>query len=146
MKVKDVLTAKGSEVITIDQHKTVFDALSTFAAQRVGSLLVLDVEGRIVGIIAARDVLMQVLKNCETVKQVKVQDIMTKNIIIGAPDDDLSYIQTVMTENRIRHLPIIENKKLTGIVSIGDVVKAQLKETHVENHYLKEFIVGKYPA
>ena len=146
MKVKDVLAIKGSEVITINEDKTVFDAMSTFAAHRVGSLLVLDEKKRIVGIIAARDVLMQVLKACDKVKEIKVKEIMTKNIIVGNPGDELDYVEAIMTENRIRHLPIIESNKLAGIVSIGDLVKAQLKETHVENRYLREFIVGKYPA
>ena len=71
---------------------------------------------------------------------------MTKDIIVASPDDDLDYVEAIMTENRIRHVPIIENKALAGIVSIGDLVKAQLKQTSVENRYLRDFIEGKYPA
>jgi len=146
MKVKDILAAKGTHVYTVGEKKSVHEAMETFAAHKVGSLLVLDDKGGIVGILAARDVLMAVLKSCDKIKQIQVEDIMTKNIIIGNPEDDLNYVQAVMTENRIRHLPIIENKRLAGIVSIGDIVKAQLKAFHVENRYLKDFIVGKYPA
>jgi len=146
MKVKDVLAEKGSHVVTIDQEATVYEALQTFAANRVGSLLVLDEKGGIVGIIGARDALMAVLKACEEIKTTKVKEIMTQNIIIGAPEDELDAVEVIMTENRIRHLPIIEQKKLAGIVSIGDVVKAQLKHVHVENRYLKDYISGKYPA
>lgn len=146
MKVKDILAVKGTEVITTEQHNTVFQAMATFAAHKVGSLLVLDKQGGIVGILAARDVLMEVLRACDNIKETKINSIMTKKIIIGNPEDDLDYIQAIMTENRIRHLPIIENKKLAGIVSIGDVVKAQLKQYHVENRYLKDYIVSKYPA
>jgi len=146
MKVKDVLAEKGTRVVTVDQEASVFDAMSTFAANRVGSLLVLDSKGGIIGIIGARDVLMAVLKACDKIKEVKVKEIMTKNIIIGDPEDDLEKVQTIMTENRIRHLPIIEGKQLAGIISIGDLVKVQLKESHVENRYLKDYIVGKYPA
>jgi len=146
MKVKDILTEKGTHVVTVSQEATVYEALQTFAANRVGSLLVLDDKSGIVGIIGARDVLMAVVRACDEIRQIKVKEIMTSKIIIGDPDDDLDNVEVVMTENRIRHLPIIKQDKLAGIVSMGDVVKAQLKNVHVENRYLKEYIVGKYPA
>ena len=146
MKVKDILAMKGTEVITIGEDKSVYEAMETFAKHKVGSLLVIDNKGGIIGIIAARDVLMDVLEKCDKIKETKVQKIMTRKLIIGNPEDDIDYVQAVMTENRIRHLPIIENQKLAGLVSIGDVVKAQLKKYDVENKYLKDFIVGKYPA
>ena len=146
MKVKDVLSEKGTHVVTINQEATVYEALQTFAANRVGSLLVLDDKDGIVGIIGARDALMAVVRAYDEIKKIKVKGIMTKNIIIGALEDELDNVEVVMTENRVRHLPIIEEQKLAGIVSLGDVVKAQLKNIHVENRYLKEYIVGKYPA
>ncbi len=146
MKVKDVLEKKGSHVVTITETSTVFEALSTFAANRVGSLLVLNDKEIIVGIIGARDVLMAVLRACDDIKALQIKEIMTRNIIIGSIDDDLDKVRALMTENRIRHLPIIENKELAGIISIGDVVKAELNEVHVENRYLRDFIEGKYPA
>jgi CBS domain-containing protein len=146
MKVKDVLAEKGTHVVTINQEATVYEALQTFAANRVGSLLVLDDKGGIVGIIGARDVLMAVVNTCEEIRNTKVKEIMTKNIIIGDPDDDLDNVEVIMTENRIRHLPIIKQDLLAGIISIGDVVKAQLKNVHVENRYLKDYIISKYPA
>ncbi len=146
MKVKDILATKGTHVVTISQEATVYEALETFAANRVGSLLVLDEKGGIVGIVAARDALMAVLRACDEIRKIKVKEIMTKNIIIGDPEDELDKVEVIMTENRIRHLPIIKDNKLAGIVSIGDVVKAQLKNIHVENRYLKDYILGKYPA
>ena len=146
MKVKDILAEKGTHVVTVNQEATVYEALQTFAANRVGSLLVLDDEDGIVGIIGARDALMAVVRACDEIRNTKVKEIMTKNIIIGDVEDDLDKVQVIMTENRIRHLPIIKENKLSGIVSIGDVVKARLKNIHVENRYLKDYIVGKYPA
>ena len=146
MKVKDVLTEKGTHVVTVNQEATVYEALQIFAANRVGSLLVLDNKGGIVGIIGARDALMAVVKACDEIRQIKVKEIMTQNIIIGALEDELDNVEIIMTENRIRHLPIIDQNKLAGIISIGDVVKAQLKNIHVENRYLKDYIIGKYPA
>jgi len=146
MKVKDVLAEKGTHVVTVNQEATVYEALQIFAANRVGSLLVLDDKGGIVGIIGARDALMAVVKACDEIRQIKVKEIMTQNIIIGALEDELDNVEIIMTENRIRHLPIIDQNKLAGIISIGDVVKAQLKNIHVENRYLKDYIIGKYPA
>lgn len=146
MKVKDILAEKGTHVVTVNQEATVYEALQTFAANRVGSLLVLDEKGGIVGIVAVRDALMAVLRACDEIRTIKVKEIMTPKIIIGDPDDDLDSVEVIMTENRIRHLPIIKDNKLAGIISIGDVVKAQLKNIHVENRYLKDYILGKYPA
>ena len=146
MKVKDILAAKGSFVITVHQDKTVFEALETFAKHKVGSLLVVDDDNNPVGIIGARDVLMETVRVVEGIKKNRVKDIMTRDIIVAAPEDDIEQIEKVMTKNRIRHLPIIERGKIAGIVSIGDVVKAQLKDLHVKNRYLKDYVSGKYPG
>ncbi len=146
MKVKDILAAKGTQVVTIQEEETIFEALQIFAKNKVGSLLVLNESGAIVGIISPRDVLMELLKDCEKIRRIKVKGVMTTNLIIGTPDDDLEYVMAIMTENRIRHLPVLENKRLAGIISIGDVVKKQIKEIHAENRYLRDFIEGKYPA
>ena len=146
MKVKDVLAAKGSRVITIEPGTAVLDAMSIFSANRVGSLLVVDKSEAILGIIAARDVLMAVINHLDDIKSITVDKIMTTNLIVGTEDDTIDYIQAIMTENRVRHIPIVDGKNLKGLVSIGDVVKAQLKAHAVENRYLKDYIADKYPG
>ena len=146
MKLKDILAVKGSRVVTVEKNTSILDAMLIHSANRVGSLLVVDNDGNIVGIIGARDVLMAVVNHLEEIKTLTVEKIMTSNLIVGNPDDKLDYILSVMTENRIRHVPIFEGKDLKGLVSIGDVVKAQLKETKVENKYLKDYIADKYPG
>jgi len=146
MKVKDILAVKGNRVVTVEKESTIIDAMSIFSANRIGSLLVVDKESNILGIIGARDVLMAVINHLDQIKTMTVEKIMTTNLIVGTLDDKVDYILSVMTENRIRHVPIMEGKELKGLVSIGDVVKSQLKETHVENKYLKDYIAGKYPA
>jgi CBS domain-containing protein len=146
MKVKDILAVKGSRVVTVEKNTSILDAMLIHSANRVGSLLVVDNDGSILGIIGARDVLMAVVNHLEEIKTLTVEKIMTKNLIVGNPDDKLDYILSVMTENRIRHVPIFEGKELKGLLSIGDVVKAQLKETKVENKYLKDYIADKYPG
>lgn len=146
MKVRDILTEKGSRVITCHEENGMMEALAIFSANKVGSLLVVDHYDNIQGILAPRDVLMAMLRKPDTFKEIKVRDIMTRNLIVGTQDDNISYIQAIMTENRIRHVPIVEGKQLRGLISIGDVVKAQMTEKEVENRYLKEYIEGKYPA
>ena len=145
MKVKDILAAKGNRVVTIEKGTGVIDAMSIFSANRIGSLLIVDKNNNILGIIGARDVLMAVVNHLETLKTMTVEMIMTTNLIVGTEDDHVDYILAVMTENRIRHVPIMNGMELKGMVSIGDVVKALLKEKDVENRYLKDYIADKYP-
>ena len=145
MKVRDILATKGSRVVTVEKSCTIIDSMSIFAANRIGSLLVVDKEGIILGIIGARDVLMAVINHLDEIKTLTVDKIMTTDLIVGTPEDKVDYIMAVMTENRVRHIPIIEGKELKGLISIGDVVKSQLRETAVENKYLKDYIADKYP-
>jgi len=146
MKVKEILATKGSRVITVEENTSVIDAMSIFSANRIGSLLVVDKDDTIQGIIGAKDVLMAVVNHLDDIKTLTVDKIMTCDLIVATEDDDINYIQAVMTENRVRHIPILADKELKGIVSIGDVVKVQLKEKDVENKYLKDYIADKYPG
>lgn len=146
MKVKEILATKGSRVVTVESNTTVIDAMSIFSANRIGSLLVVDKDDAIQGIIAAKDVLMAVVNHLEEIKTLTVDKIMTTDLIVATEEDTIEYLQAVMTENRIRHIPIISNQELKGLVSIGDVVKSQLKEINIENKYLKDYIADKYPG
>ena len=146
MKAKEILDAKGSRVITCHEDNTLMDALAIFSANKIGSLIVVDSHDKIQGIIAPRDILIVVLKDYERVKTIKVNEVMTKDLIVATVDDNIDYLQHIMTENRVRHVPVLDGSDLQGIVSIGDVVKAQIDEKEVENRYLKDYIEGKYPA
>lgn len=148
MKVKDILQAKGSAVETTTEDTTLMQAITVFFEKRIGSLIVKDANDKIAGIMAPNDVLQAVKDGCEggNCSIIRVKEVMTKEIICASEDDTVDYIQAVMTENRIRHIPIMDKDQLKGIVSIGDVVKAQIKEKDVENHYLRDYIEGKYPA
>lgn len=146
MKVKDILGIKGSRVVTIVESTTVKNAMEVFAANRVGSLLVVDKDDTILGIIGARDVLMAVVNHLDEIKTLTVDKIMTTNLIVATEEDDIDYIQAVMTENRVRHIPILADNELKGLISIGDVVKSQLKEKDVEIKYLKDYMADRYPG
>jgi len=146
MKVRDILKEKGTEVATIGAEKTISDAVKALVEKNIGSLLVLDEKDAVVGIITERDILKQSNRCLESFGEIKIKDVMTKNLIVASPDDDLDYVENIMTLNRIRHLPIIANKKLEGIISIGDVVDVLRGQCKVENRYLKDYISGKYPG
>ena len=147
MKVKDVLKVKGSKVFTINENATLMAATAKFFNYKIGSLLVVDDAETITGIIAPNDILKAVHEGCtENCALQKVNQVMTRNIICASEEDSLDYIQAIMTENRIRHIPIMEQSVLKGLISIGDVVSAQIKEREVENRFLTDYIEGKYPA
>jgi len=146
MKAKEILAEKGTRVVTIHMKNLLVDVMSLFFANRIGSLVVVDKNDSILGIVAPNDVLKAVHGNPDSISSITVGEVMTEDVIVGRQDDDVADLMAIMTENRIRHIPIIEAGKLAGLVSIGDAVKAQLTVQDVEIHYLKEFIEGKYPA
>lgn len=140
MKVKDILQHKGTEVHTISPDATIQHVMETLLERRIGSLVVCNDTGDVLGIITERDVLRECTQHGEHVQSTRVRGIMTTKLIVGALDDDVQYVMGIMTHNRVRHLPIIVGTRLIGLISIGDVVKAQLEETEFENRYLREYI------
>jgi CBS domain-containing protein len=147
MKVKDILKVKGSKVYTISENSTLMAATAKFFSNKIGSLVVTNDKDEIVGIISPNDILKAVHEGCtENCALQRVSEVMTKNIICASEEDSIDYIQAVMTENRVRHIPIMEKNELKGLISIGDVVSAQINVREVENRYLIDYIEGKYPA
>ena len=146
MKAKDILAEKGTRVVTIYKKNLLVDVMSLFFANRIGSLVVVDKNDKILGIVAPNDVLRAVHSNPESIAAMTVSEVMTEDVIVGMPEDDVDNLMAIMTRNRIRHIPIIENGRLAGLVSIGDAVKALQTVQDVEIRYLKEFIEGKYPV
>jgi CBS domain-containing protein len=140
MKVRDILRNKGSAIVTIRPEATIHDAMNSLVNHRIGSLLVCDENGKTMGIITERDILRECAVHSERVKETTVRQVMSTNLIIGVPDDEIGYVMGIMTNNRIRHLPILSGETIEGMISIGDVVKAQLEETEFENRYLKDYI------
>ena len=147
MKVKDILKVKGTKVYTINENSTLMAATAKLFSNRIGSLIVVNDTDEIVGIVAPNDIRKAVHEGCvENCSLQKVSQVMTRNIICASEEDTVDYLQAVMTENRIRHIPIMDKKELKGLVSIGDVVNAQISIREVGNHYLKDYIEGKYPG
>ncbi len=145
MKARDIIAKKGSTVYTGSPSFTVKEALDIMIKNKVGALVILDDTQHPIGIITEKDVLFLASKH-DNWRDLTVGENMTTRLIIGIPDDDVEYIMSLMTLNRFRHVPIISDGNLAGIISIGDIIKAQLKDIKAENRYLSDYIMGKYPA
>ena len=146
MKAKDILAVKGTRVVTIHKDNLLVDVMSHFLVNRVGSLVVVNKYDEIMGIVAPVDVLEAVHKDPVNISTMTVREVMSEDVIVASPDESVETLMAIMTENRIRHIPIIDQGRLAGIVSIGDAVKAQLTVHEVQISYLKDYIEGKYPA
>jgi CBS domain-containing protein len=146
MKTKDILTEKGTHVVTVQETLLLVDAVSMFLKNHIGSVVVVNNHDEIIGIVAPNDVLKAIDRHPEHITTITISEIMTRNIIVVNPEDDIDDLMTIMTENRIRHLPVIDKGKLVGLVSIGDVVKAKSTVQDVEISYLTDYIEGKYPG
>lgn len=141
IKVKDILKDKGLEVISMDASVTVDAAVRKMIERNIGAILVYET-GNFVGMFTERDVLKCWVKSGPSDK-VMLRDVMTRDLLIITPDDDLEYCMSVMTNKRIRHLPVIDNGKIVGLVSIRDVVKYHVGHLESEVHYLKDFIISE---
>jgi CBS domain-containing protein len=144
--VKEILGSGRRDVISIDKNKTVADAVSLLVEDEIGALVVVDGE-KPVGMFTERDVLKcWTRKGDRHFRDIGISEVMTTNLIIAETGDDLCYVTSIMIKNRIRHLPVLENHRLVAMLSIRDVVKAQVTDLRAENHYLKDYISDKYPG
>jgi CBS domain-containing protein len=140
-KVKDILRIKGEQVWSIPPETSVLDALQTLAEKRIGALLVLDGE-QIAGIVSERDFVRRIAeeKTCELDRP--VSEVMTKDVFTIEPEVDIEGCMAVMTEKHIRHLPVVKDERLVGLVSIGDVVKAMITSKEFTIEQLSKYIEG----
>ncbi|MDX1676004.1 MAG: CBS domain-containing protein [Longimicrobiales bacterium] len=141
MKLRDILRTKGSEVIQIGPDAPILDAVRVLSEHRIGCLVVTR-DGEIVGVVSERDVLNMVAARPDALADTRVADIMTTDVIVAVPGDDIDYVMNIMTNNKIRHLPIVDDGSLAGIVSIGDVVNELRRSVEAENRHLKDYIQG----
>lgn len=142
MKVKDLLSKKSLEIRSTTSTSMLIDAIKNLNEHNVGALLVIN-DQKLAGIITERDVLHAIDQHGSKIDKLKVKDIMTKNLLTCGENETIDNVMGIMTDNHIRHLPILENEKLVGIISIGDVVKAELHKTKAEAEHLKDYIHGR---
>ncbi len=143
LTVDEILQHKGREVWTIGPKATVLEALKIMAEKDIGALIVVE-EGKVVGIISERDYARKVVLRGRASVNTPVKDIMTDKVFYVTPKTTVKECQALMTEHSIRHLPVLENSKLVGVISIGDVVKAVIDEQEDTISHLSDYITGKY--
>lgn len=144
MTLQEILSGKGSGVHTITPSSTLEDVVQTLVKHNCGSLVVCDsadgARRRMLGIITERDILRACAAHLGSLESISVSHVMTTNVVTGAPADSIEDTMGLMTDKRIRHLPVLNGDQLVGIVSIGDIVKTQHDQLTMENHYLKSYI------
>ena len=141
MNIANLLAKKSGAPVTIRPEQTVRDALVLLAKHNIGALVVVNAAGMPVGIVSERDIVREAARN-EQVFGRAMSEIMTRDVITGVPEDDLASVANLMTEKRIRHLPVVTGGKLIGIISIGDVVKAQRDKYQGEAETLETQILA----
>ncbi len=143
MKIEDILRHKGHDVVTVNGDETVIGAVRVLVEHDIGALVVVDGD-RAVGIFTERDILRLTARSTSTseLESIRVGDAMTTDLITAKPDDALAFTMDVMTERKVRHLPIMDEGRLGGIVSIGDLLNACRVEAEQENTHLRQYIQG----
>ncbi len=140
-RIKQVLNAKGGDVYSIDMNASVFDAIKLMAAKGIGALVVTDGE-KLAGILSERDYTRKVILKGRTSQQTRVGEIMTSDVITVHPKQTIKECMSLMTQHRIRHLPVIDGERLIGMLSIGDLVKAIIEEQQFTIEQLQSYIRG----
>ena len=146
MKIRQIIAGKGSQVVSVKPDDSLAAAVRSMTDNRVGSALAIDEFGQVAGVLTERDVLRYSSVLTDSLSETKVSAIMTTDVLVAVPEDDVETMIATMVEGRFRHLPVVDDGKLCGLVSMGDLVKSQLKHIKVENRHLKDYIEGKYPG
>jgi CBS domain-containing protein len=150
VKISDILrhkaatsgTSGASSVVTVSPAGLVTEMLSTLAEHGIGALVVVDAAGGVLGIVSERDVVRRLNERGADLLQATVDDIMTTDVLTCEPGDDVDAIASTMTERRIRHMPVCEQRELIGIVSIGDVVYSRMRQLEQDRGQLEQYITG----
>lgn len=143
MQVMQILKEKGAEVTTIAADAPIADAVRTLNEKRIGALVIIGRNGTIEGILSERDLVHALAERGTDVLAARVDDLMTRHVFTCTPETGIEELMRQMTRRRIRHLPVIRDGRLCGIVSIGDVVKNRLLELETEATTLREYIGGR---
>ncbi len=142
MYVADILNAKGNDVIATGPAETVAVTARLLNDRRIGAVLVRDAKDDVVGVISERDIIRGIAVNGAGALDMEVRELMTSEVVSCKPTDTISEVMRVMTTHRFRHLPVMEDGTLKGMISIGDVVKYRLEETEMEARVLRDYVIA----
>lgn len=145
MQVKEILNQKGRDVFSVKPEDTVYNAIAKMAEYNIGALMVMS-GSKLDGIISERDYRNKVILEGRTSKTTPVKDIMSGKVVCVNPTDSVNLCMQLMTEKKIRHLPVVDGEKVVGVISIGDVVKTVIANQKVEIDSLRNYIGGGYPG
>jgi CBS domain-containing protein len=140
--IRELLDTKGHEICSVKPDDTVYDALDLMAQKNIGSVIVLSDDGTILGIFSERDYARKIILAGRTSRDTRVSDVMTTAVSSIDPGWSIEKAMALMTEKRIRHLPVLDRDSLVGVISIGDVVKAQIAEKDFLIEQLEHYISG----
>lgn len=141
MHVAAVLKRKGTDIVTVRPDDPIAAVARTLAERRIGAALVVD-GGAPAGILSERDIVRGVAKHGSAVLQQPASALMTRDLVTCQPTDTVAQVMAVMSERRIRHLPVMDGERLAGVISIGDVVKARLDDAELEVESLRGYVAG----
>ncbi len=142
MHVADILKTKGSNVVTSGADETVAATARLLNLKRIGAVIVCDATGKVIGMMSERDIIRGIAINGQRALDMRIGDLMTSDVVVCKPTDTVAEVMQVMTLGRFRHLPVIEDGELRGIISIGDVVKNRLEETDLEARSLRDYVLA----
>jgi CBS domain-containing protein len=140
MTVKAILSRKGTNVVTADPNASLGEAVKTLAAHRIGAIVVTGADRRIVGILSERDIVRVLAEKGPSALNAPIAEAMTRKVTTCGAGDTVSELMERMTEGKFRHLPVVEQGRLTGIISIGDIVKSRVQEMEQESNALRDYI------
>jgi len=144
-RVADILANKGPDVLTVPKTTTVYDAIAKMVEVNVGSVIITE-DDAVCGIFTERDYLRRIVLEGRTSRDTQVMEVMTARLVVVDPTSEVTDCMSLMTSQRIRHLPVMDGPRLVGILSIGDVVRTLSSEREAEVRYLTDYISGKYPG
>ena len=142
MSVASILKTKGSDTITLQESNTVEEAVTLLSEKRIGAVVVSTADGGVAGILSERDIVRGLNEKGADLLQGSVSDLMTRNVETCEPDHTIDNVMERMSQGRFRHMPVVEGGKLTGIISIGDIVKSKISQLEHKTSAMRDYIAG----
>lgn len=142
MKISRILQRKAGEIASVDPGRSIPDVVAVLCQRDIGAVLVLDDAQQIAGIVSERDIARALDEHGPDLSGLTAADLMTREVKHCAPDQDINHVMREMTDGRFRHMPILDDGRLVGIISIGDVVRARIEELEREREALQHYIAG----